>query len=443
MRFGPFGSKGRRRSSFFNPSLTFEQLEQRLALTGSLPTISDVYVSGTLWTSGFKAAVNPQAPELGFRIPTGSSAQTSSLPWTNINRITVKFNEDVNVESRHLSLSGVSATNFPSANFFYDAMAHTATWTLTTPLPTNTYLLRLDGTGLKPVADLNGNRLDGEWTDGSSTTSGDQVQGGDFKFTFRVLPADVDQNGTVTTADYSATYARQGQAVGGSNYGILYDLNGSGAIDSRDAMFVDSRVGATYQSGSPVGALHNPPTSTGGQAITLTDPSITTAISLFDRFKADGLSSDSMGYTIISASNTNLFSTLSLDSNNGQLQMRPAAGQSGISEIVVKATDKWGLNTTATFLVNVNGGNMPPSITLQIVSIENDTFEVFVTVTDEQLKGLYVTFTGALNMRASVADDGTIDFGVVADPPDWGDVCVKVTDPFQEFDVATDYLGVT
>jgi hypothetical protein len=120
--------------------LGLESLEERRLLTVA-PTVTGVYLGSSEWSAAFYDYFNTtDGPDLGFMIPTGSAAQENSLPWLNVNKISIEFSEDVHVQMNDLSLSAINSTSFAFQHFFYDAIENVATWTLAAPLPTDTRL---------------------------------------------------------------------------------------------------------------------------------------------------------------------------------------------------------------------------------------------------------------------------------------------------------------
>jgi hypothetical protein len=135
--------------------------------------------------------------EGGYAVPTGG-AQLDALPWVNVDRVTIAFNEAVMVEQGDLAVHGVNVPEYATAGFEYDAATLTATWTLASPLSADRILLSLADS----VVDAVGNSLDGEWTDATGTyASGDGQAGGEFQYRVNVLPGDVDGSGDVRSAD--------------------------------------------------------------------------------------------------------------------------------------------------------------------------------------------------------------------------------------------------
>jgi hypothetical protein len=415
------------------PQRQFETLESRTLLSGTPPTVTDVHVASTQWSSAFYSYLQTHSQgDLGYRIPTGSTAQSKSLPWFNIDQLVLTFSEDVNVDSSDLSLSGVNATSFPVSHFFYDAIMHTATWTFAAPLTKNAYQVDLDGNGLDPVQDLDGNVLDGEWANNTATyASGNGIAGGDFAFSFKVLPGDANQNNGVEYYDYYASTTRQGLTTTSANYNAFADVDGSGAHESQDAQKIMSQLWATYPSGSPAGTNNDAPTTTGGTSIDIDNAALDVAISLYDTFQDAETPDSQLVYSIVSNSNASLFDTASINPTTKNLVLNAATGASGRSEIVVKATDAAGLSTTATFVVDVAYTNTAPTLNYTIVpsELEVDTFIVSGTVSDDgNVEGLLVEFFGRFNLRASVKADGSFSFAVVVYEENWGTEWARVAD---------------
>jgi hypothetical protein len=186
--------------------LQLEMLESRTFLSGAPLTVTGVELASTEWSSAFTSFLHSHSLGAhGYRIPTGF-AQSKVLAWGNLDQVVVIFSEDVNVKASDLSLTGVNQPKIAVADFYYDAFSHVATWTLAAPLPKNSYHLDLNGDGLDPVTDVSGNVLDGEWADNADVfPSGNGASGGDFGFTFKVLPADVNQSALVDEKDYKRT----------------------------------------------------------------------------------------------------------------------------------------------------------------------------------------------------------------------------------------------
>ena len=408
----------------------FESLEGRLPLTAS-PTVVDFEVSSTLWTTQFNDyLVAHSLGTQGYRVPTGSTSQIKSLPWNNIDTLVVTFSEDVDVRRDHLSLSGVSATNFTIQSFNYDVASHRATWVLSAPLGPNSYSIEIDGDGVSPVKNLDGATLDGEWTTSTSTyPSGNAAAGGDFAFAFRVLIGDANQSNTVDYYDYYGAVAKNGLTTTSTAYSPLYDFNGSGDHTSTDASEASSRMWATYQSGTPVGATNDAPTSRGGGYYRLAPSVADLAINLWDQF-ADAETSDStLTYQVTSTSNGSLWSSQSINNTTGKLNLTASTSASRRSVIVVRATDSQGQFTDTRYVVDVGNAFGIPSVDFSINSCGANLWEITGTVTDDgPLEGLLVRFSGAVSCSTRVDSMGSFSIFVHVPIEEWGDVFGMVYD---------------
>ena len=218
------------------------------------PTVTAVYVKGSTWTSGFlsflAANIGSSSSTYGFAIPVGSgAAQLQTLPWRNINRISVAFSEDVSVAQAQFAIAG-SVGSYSVSGFAYNATDHVATWSLSAVIGPDKLYIALPGGGATPVTDTAGNALDGEWTNPSSFTdvgasssfpSGNGAAGGDFAFRFDVLPGDSTGGslGKVNVADVAQTKSRSTQPVTAVNY--RSDVDGNNILNVADVAFVKSK----------------------------------------------------------------------------------------------------------------------------------------------------------------------------------------------------------
>jgi len=414
--------------------LSFENLEGREMLSVNLPTVTDVSVASTNWSSSFYDYLETASlGSEGYSIPVGSSAQTQSLPWENIDQIKVSFSEDVNVDEADLSLSGVNNISYQFDSFFYDAFNYVATWTLENPLVADRLMLDLDADGLDPVTDLSGNILDGEWVDNvTNGPSGNGSAGGDFEFSFNVVPGDVDQNQYVTYYDYIFTRAREGQDTSGPNYSAFYDIDGSGLIDATDWMNVLGHLASTLPAGQPMGASNDAPTTAGIASVVLDNAAVDVAISLFAAFDDAEDSDNQMTYTVVGNTAPSLLDTLSINPTTGDLTLSAAQGASGRTTITVVATDSQGLSTTTSFATDVNYVNQPPVIYDYLaVQAPGNTwlFTGYVTDPDDDVEGWVLDFGGVFDLRATVNEDGYFEFAVILEDDEWGFEWVQAEDP--------------
>jgi len=203
--------------------------------TSSGPTVQGVFADSTQWSAAFHDYLtNNILGDRGFRVSDGAD-QLKDLPWVNLDRVSIRFNEDVTVTQGDLLVSGAFVTTYgyAASGFSYDPSSFTATWTLDRSLPAEKVRLQLRDT----VHDSSGAALDGEWSDGADTYgSGDGTAGGNFNFRFNVVPGDVTRDGRVNAIDIAHVRTRVGRsttnpgAPGTATYTAFDDLDGSGDI---------------------------------------------------------------------------------------------------------------------------------------------------------------------------------------------------------------------
>jgi hypothetical protein len=230
----------------------------RFAPASFLPaTVTGVFVRGTgdgsgtgndEWLAAYLGHLGTQGlgdAALGYRVAVGAD-QLDTLPWTNVDTISIRFSEGVTITNGDLQLLGaVDGPTVPSiSGFSYDAATFTATWRFSAALLANKYLVHLGGTA---VVDSLGQSLDGEWTDGVSTRSGNGTAGGAFSFRMNVVPGDVNGNTATTLSVTNADVLQAKQALStdvsaGAAYLYRRDVNGSGAITNADVLQAKQRL---------------------------------------------------------------------------------------------------------------------------------------------------------------------------------------------------------
>lgn len=431
----------------FRP-LAVEMLERRDLLSGTPPTVVKVEVAGTSWSEAFVDYLQTAGMGTnGYSIPVGSSAQAASLTWTNLDQIMITFSEDVHIDVADLSLSGVNTTAYPFSDFHYDPLAHVATWTLSAPLDKDRFRLDLDANGLEPVRDLDGNILDGEWTNNSSTVSGNGTAGGDFQFNFNVLPTDVNNTGNITYYDY--VYIRQldGKSTTSPGYIAKRDIDGSGLINSSDWQEALDRALETLPSGSPAGTNNDAPTTSGFNLVQISDTNVDVAISMLTGFGDAENGSSGLIYSIVSNSNPSLLDTASINQSTKELVLNAANGASGRSTITVRATDLGGLFTDTPVTVDINYENQPPVISsLFFANAGVGTWIISgdVSDSDDDVSTFIVQFFGVFEIRSAVDEDGHFEFAVILDEDDWGVEYAVTYDPHGlESNVPFGEIGLT
>jgi hypothetical protein len=171
-----------------------------------------------------------------------------------INQITIGFSEGVSVQRDDLILkrgAGSGAT-VSFTGFSYDSVTLSATWSFAA-IGTDQLLVSLKGTGTGTMIDANGNALDGEWTNPSSTTqtspatsvfpSGNTSAGGDFVLRLTALGGDVDCDGDVDDRDYEILQDNFGAGTTWSEG----DCDGDGDVDLSDFGILNGNFGTNYR----------------------------------------------------------------------------------------------------------------------------------------------------------------------------------------------------
>ena len=201
------------------------------------PTVTDVRLSSTTWESDFVNEIDSEG--LGYRIPNGTG-QSAPLPWVDLDRIHVTFEEEVVIDESDVSLAGILGETYTlgPGSVSFDDTTNTATINLPPNLTRDVLALTISDS----VTDLTGNALDGEWVDNQTIArSGNGIAGGDFVFTFKVLPGDATQNEFVSGSDLSLARALRFAIIGAGNYNSLADINGDGFIGASDISAIRGR----------------------------------------------------------------------------------------------------------------------------------------------------------------------------------------------------------
>ena len=433
-------------------NLCAEFLEQRLMLSTVPPKVVDVNVSSSQWHSAFVGHLeSSNLGTSGYSIPVGSSQQLESLPWTTIDEVRITFSEDVNLKRQDLSITGASAGVYETNTFFYDPATKTAVWTLSDSLAAGDRVhLDLDGSSSTAVQDLDGNVLDGEWTDGVSTyDSGNGTAGGDFEFSFNVLKGDAIASDLVDYYDYYYTRYAEGYGIGDSGYDLRYDIDGDGFIEQADWEEVLDNLWATLPSGTPPGAINDAPTTSGFDLLTITDRQSDHTIDLNAIFDDAETPDASLTYTIVSQSNASHFDSVNINPSTGVLSINATDNQSlsGRSEIVVQATDAAGLSVEATLTVDLDYANQAPVISNYHAvqdAFGSWTVSGHVTDSDDDVVGMIVTLYGVVDGRAVVQEDGYFYFTFVLQSNEWGYEYAQVSDPQgATSNIVSTFVGLT
>src|SRR5262245_29933502 len=140
------------------------QADPTATLVDRAPMVTGLFVRSTTWTLSFLTALQGQgvgSSVYGYALATGAN-QTKSLPWFNLNLISVRFSENVSVAVDDLSLYYLGSDVPPSVVAFnYNPNTLTAIWALAAPMPVGKIRIALDASasGVKSVSD--GQQLDG------------------------------------------------------------------------------------------------------------------------------------------------------------------------------------------------------------------------------------------------------------------------------------------
>jgi hypothetical protein len=234
-------------------------------------TITGAYVAGSNWTTPTFATSTERfdsylvshslgdatIPTVGYALKTGAT-QTTTLPFANINTISVSFSGTVsNIGLGSLKLlggTGGGAVAAPSVTGFTSDGSNTYSWSLSGNLGNNKYIFAIATTGSSfgasstQVTDANGAGISGKFTTSSSTfPSGNGLAGSTFDFSFNVLPGDGNQSANVNATDSAGAKALNNDHETTTGYNPYYDYNGAGIINSADPA-VDSAAVNTKQS---------------------------------------------------------------------------------------------------------------------------------------------------------------------------------------------------
>ncbi len=250
-----------------------------LFTVGAAPQVTNVTISGSL---------SLHAP-YAFDTVVGSGEQLRTVPVGGADTVSITFSELVNITADSLDIIGLQTANIPQlAEFTYDALTMTATWRFEAWALGDQYLISVPDS----VTDVEGNLLDGEWTNPASLftvnsavsefPSGDGTAGGHFNFVATLLAGDANLDGIVDGNDFNILLSNWNStaidklfidadfngdgAVSSDDYNqlinnwqlnlqtiwILADINGDGVVDALDQGIIDSNyglTGATYADG--------------------------------------------------------------------------------------------------------------------------------------------------------------------------------------------------
>ncbi|HZN68693.1 MAG TPA: dockerin type I domain-containing protein, partial [Tepidisphaeraceae bacterium] len=203
------------------------------------PSVTAVHVGGTAWTPEFLAELaeeNLGGPR-GFRID-GAGGQ-DELPWSNINQVSITFDQDVTVDQGDLTVRGVRVPTYAVTAFTYDAPSRTATWTLDRPLAnfSTTNRQAADEVTIQLATDV-----------------------ADYEQTIDVVPGDANRNGNVSPTDFGTVRSGIGrntvdEGTSPNHYTVYKDVNANGNISPTDIGVVRGNTGAAAPVPPAAGSL--------------------------------------------------------------------------------------------------------------------------------------------------------------------------------------------
>ena len=218
-------------------------------------TIIGAYVSGSAWTdsgatTNFDGYLASQGlgsttnPSLGYALQTGAN-QLTTLPWANINTISVQFSGQVsNIGLGSLALvggTGSGATPAPAVTSFTSDGNNTYSWSLASrwatismcwpsPRPAARLALRATPRSPTPMAPASA----ASSRPAQSFPSGNGLAGSTFDFFFNVLPGDGKQTGTTNAGGHHPGATAEQSSREPANYNPYVDYYGAGMISAAD-----------------------------------------------------------------------------------------------------------------------------------------------------------------------------------------------------------------
>jgi len=372
--------------------LQIESLESRLALASN-PIVLDVNIDSTQWSSYFTYNLESNNwGDGGYSVMNPYSPSKS--PWSNVDQLHIRFDQDVNVDAWDLTLTGVNTGTYEFADFSYDSNTATATWTLDAPLAADVLHLDLNGDGLDPVANSHG-----------------PLQGGDFELEFSSVPGDVDNTDTVTSVDAQLVQDTLGQGVGSYNYGANLDIDGSGNITAADVSLAQGFIGDSLPTGAPLGISRDAPSSSGIPDVQVNEDAANYIIALDAVFADEEDPVTDLTYSVVDNTSPNLFAAVSIDQSSGELTMDFGADQFGSGGLTIRATDSDGMFIDVPFQVNVNPVNDAPSFedVVELYDWQYDRWQISGRVIDVDgnlLSPNTVVSVVGMSIVADIEDDG-------------------------------------
>ncbi|MEX2187233.1 MAG: lamin tail domain-containing protein [Pirellulales bacterium] len=197
--------------------------------------VDAVLAGSSAWSAAFLARLASDGlGDGGYALATSGAAL---LPFTNVDRVSVRFSQAVSVTVGDLELHGVSVPNYAVTGVAYDPATFTATWSLAAPIAADKLLVRVRDT----VAGQAGGSL-----------------AGDYTLRFDVLPGDANGDATVTLGDARDVARDNFRDASAPSFDPLSDLDGNGLVNIVDAVLARNHQGTSLPAGVPSSPAASP-----------------------------------------------------------------------------------------------------------------------------------------------------------------------------------------
>ena len=236
---------------------------------GMPPTITEVLVLGP-WTPAYLTHLQTTGQGTGgLSIPDGSAAQLTPIHLGNVERVILRFSEDVVIPAGAIEMTGVLGPDGvlnATVDYSFTVATQTgvtgqfeAVLSLSQPLAIDKLLVKVDGTTASAVTNLSGTALDGEWTDTTDTyPSGDGSAGGNFHFRMNSLPGDIDGDSFVADPDLAILLGDFGKGPPMPLANSRADLTGDLTVGDSDLAVLLSNFGKGLPAGTPAAPVTAP-----------------------------------------------------------------------------------------------------------------------------------------------------------------------------------------
>ncbi len=223
-------------------------LQERVAIIDNdddeAPHVANVILGATGWSAPFIDLIDGGGSEAGNGRGIDLLAQSTTLPWTGLNRIYVQFSEFVNnVSTSTIELR--DSNGLVPYSLSYDPQTFLATLTLSSALDFSKLRLALSD----DIVDINLNALDG---DASGTP------GGTFNFRLDIVPGDSNGDGRVNGSDLTMFSASFNAQPDQTNFAPRANWNGDGRVNGSDLSVFSThfnfRLDSLSEPGAPFGS---------------------------------------------------------------------------------------------------------------------------------------------------------------------------------------------